>query len=173
MAFLWRMCLQIGRERTRYGQHQLIHIRFVTCGMRNQGAAARQTGKVASLEQVAQAEDMEGASASAEAEAPGKALPSLRSLPSAVAHELRPDGLFCNLPPPTEDDIAKMQWMGDLEAAEAEGDDQLSASAPGGHEQRTARATGSIQKKLANKTVEELRFDFDGHLVPPSRTGEQ
>ena len=43
-------------------------------------------------------------------------------IPAAVAQELHQDGQLCNLPAPSDDDIAKMQWMGDVEI-EADSDD--------------------------------------------------
>ena len=95
-------------------------------------------------------------------------------LPRAVAQELHPDGLLCNLPPPTREDIAKMQWMGEVGAAGSDCDDQdgrdggSAGAALGGQEASAAR----VEPSLASKTVETLRFDFSGRLVAPSRRGE-
>ncbi|EKX46681.1 hypothetical protein GUITHDRAFT_138056 [Guillardia theta CCMP2712] len=74
------------------------------------------------------------------------------------------EGLFCNLPEPSEEDIAKMQWMGDLDEDEEhkvvgdsmEGDDEV---------ERSKR----FAQELASKDVGDLRFDFDGNLMAPSQ----
>jgi hypothetical protein len=88
-------------------------------------------------------------------------------IPRAIAQELRADGTLCNLPPPSEDDIAKMQWMGDLEATPDSDDDDGAAERGGGADARAARRV----EKLARRKVEGLRFDFDGRLVDPARAG--
>ena len=96
------------------------------------------------------------------------------SIPRAIAQELRADGSLCNLPPPSDDDIAKMQWMGDLEATPDSDDDDAAAEGAaaaaergGGAEMQAARRI----EKLARRKVEGLRFDFDGRLVDPARSG--
>lgn len=84
-------------------------------------------------------------------------------IPAAVAQELHQDGQLCNLPAPSDDDIAKMQWMGDVEI-EADSDDDRADDdvvAQNDGDKREA----STMRKLAKRKVEGLRFDFDGKLT--------
>ena len=98
---------------------------------------------------------------------------SSAALPRAVAQELHADGLLCNLPPPTREDVAKMQWMGELEAAASDCDDQdgRDGGSAGAAIAGQGASAARVEQSLAGKTVETLRFDFDGRLVAPSRAG--
>ena len=84
-------------------------------------------------------------------------------IPAAVAQELHQDGQLCNLPAPSDDDIAKMQWMGDVEI-EADSDDDRADDDAGAQNDGDKREA-STMRKLAKKKVEGLRFDFDGKLT--------
>eukprot|EP00960_Hanusia_phi_P075645 768451-Hanusia_phi.AAC.4 len=74
------------------------------------------------------------------------------------------EGMFCNLPEPSEEDILKMQWMGDLDQPAGEGE---AVDAKEG-EDEVERSTRFAQE-LASKDISELRFDFDGNLIAPSQ----
>ena len=92
-------------------------------------------------------------------------------VPAWVAKELKEGGDLCHLPAPSEEDVAKMQWMGDVEEASDSDDD---AGPDGQKEGQKAgaeadQARAKALRKLSKKKMEGLRFDFDGQLIPPSQ----
>jgi len=98
-------------------------------------------------------------------------------IPASVAKELKEGGSLCNLPSPSEEDVAKMQWMGDVEEVASDSDDDGGPDGKdnGGKDGGAADGAGTAQakalRKLSKKTIEGLRFDFDGQLLAPSQKG--
>jgi hypothetical protein len=98
-------------------------------------------------------------------------------IPASVAKELKEGGSLCNLPPPSEEDVAKMQWMGDMEEVASDSDDDggPDGNDKGGKDGGAAGCAGTAQakasRKFSKKTIEGLRFDFDGQLLVPSQKG--